>query len=137
VAKQKPPLLIRVWTDRGAAGLSRSVTGFSPKQLRREGMEKARFKAEVMKRKRRAVVYNVVKDDIGEASDAKCADLHFDIVNAKLKETARHVIVDIIRKEPDRVHRRREVTAVKKTLARFPTKSALAKMIARIRRKAG
>jgi hypothetical protein len=135
--KQKPPLSIRVTTIRPDGKRVESVIEFTPKQLRREGMEEARVKAAVMKRRRLAVVYNVVKDIIGTVSDAKCADRRFGTVNEMLRETARHVIVDIIRKEPHRAHRRTAADTVLKNLAPYPTKSALARTIARIRRKAG
>jgi hypothetical protein len=136
VAK-KPPLALRVTTIGPDGGLVESVTEFEPKQLRRQGMEEARFKAAVLKHRRLAVVYKAVKDIIGEKSDAKCADDRFGTVNAMLKETARHVMVDIIRKEPHRTHRRTKADRVKKFLAPFRTKSALRRTIARIRHKAG
>jgi hypothetical protein len=99
VAKQKPPLSIRVWTDRGAAGLSRAVTVFSPDELRRQGMEEARFKKHALGQRRLAVVYNVVKDDIGRMSDDKCADLHFGAVNAMLRQVIALIAVDMRHEE--------------------------------------
>jgi hypothetical protein len=140
VAKQKPPLPI--WDGRVRTLIVdpdgkpvESVAVFSPAQRRREGMEEARFKKHVLGRKRLAVVYNVVKHIIGKEFDVECADRCFGTVNAKLKLTRRHIIVDIIRKEPFRARRRDEADRVKKMLAPYPTKSALAKTIARIRKR--
>jgi hypothetical protein len=131
---KKPPLSLYVKTIDSDGKVVESVTVFEPKQLRREGMEEARSKAAVLKRRRLAVVYNVVKDIIGDESDAKCADLHFGAVNAMLRQVVHLIAVDISHNESDQV-RRAETNAIQKIFAPYRTKSALAKAIARIRRK--
>jgi hypothetical protein len=142
VAK-KPPLSLYVKTIDSDGKIVESVTVFEPKQLRREGMEEARSKAAVLKRRRLAVVYSVVKDDIGKMSDDKCADLHFSAVNTMLRQVVHDIAVDISRKESDDIghkecndaRRRAERNAVQKILALYRTKSALAKTVARIRKR--
>jgi hypothetical protein len=157
VAK-KPPLSKIGWTGSirvttlGPDGKPvESVTEFAPDELRRQGLEEARTKAAVLKRQRLAVVYSVVKKDIGKMSDDKCAEKHFSAVNIALTATARDVKADIIRKESDypavsvdarrfvepaiQKRQRDEMNKVQKILAPYETKPALAQVIARMRRK--